>query len=144
MESKVFTAINKLIKINRAHKSLIDSRVAEIGMHRTGHRILMRLAREGALPSQKKLAEHLEITPAAVSGALQKLESDGYIARKLGSDSRFNEITITEKGKEAVEKTKALFSEVDDTLFVGFSEEEIADFSGYLERIITNLKGREK
>ncbi len=143
MENKVFMAINKLIKINREHKQLIDESVSEIGIHRTQHRILMYLTRQGSLPSQKKLAEYFEVSPAAITGALQKLESDGYIERKLGNDNRFNEISVTEKGIEVVERTRTLFAAVDDSLFAGFSDEEIETFSGYLERIIINLKGEQ-
>ncbi len=143
MENIIFTAVNQLVKANREHKRLIDSKVTEIGIHRTQHRILMHLAKEGGLPSQKKLAEKFEISPAAITGALQKLETDGLIERKLGADNRFNEVTITEKGKEIVTQTRALFSAVDDSLFRGFTPEEIKDFSDYLERIIINLKGEQ-
>ncbi len=143
MNNQIFTAINRLIKINRGHKYLIESQASEIGIHRTQHRILMYIARKGELPSQKTLAEHFEITPAAISGALQKLESDGYIERSLGTDSRFNQINITEKGREIVDKTRILFSRADDSLFLGFSEAEIEEFSAYLERIIVNLKGED-
>ncbi len=132
------------MKINREHKHLIDSQVTKIGIHRTQHRILMHLAREGDLPSQKKLAEIFEITPAAITGALQKLEKDGYIERKIGSDNRFNEVTITEKGKEIVEITRELFAEADNALFTGFSDEELTVFSAFLERIIANVKGKEE
>ena len=144
MENCFFNAINKLIKINRAHKLLIDEDVEEIGIHRTQHRILMYLARTGQLPSQKQLAACMDITPAAVTLALQKMESDGFISRKLGTDNRFNEITITEKGREVVEKTKVMFSAVDERLFSGFSQGEIEDFTAYLDRIIENVKGERK
>ncbi len=144
MDNKVFTAINRLMKINRSHKHLIDSQVAKIGIHRTQHRILMHLARFGNLPSQKQLAQAFDITPAAITGALQKLEKDGYIERKIGADNRFNEVTITEKGKDAVEKTRELFTEVDNSLFDGFSDSDLTAFSEYLDRIIENLKGREE
>ncbi len=137
----IFNTINKLIKINKEHKRLIECRVSEIGIHRTQHRILMYLAQNGEIPSQKKIAEHFELTPAAITGALQKLEADGYIERKLGTDNRFNEIKITEKGLEAVEKTKAMFSAVDSLLFKDFTKSEIDDFSAYLEKILDNLKG---
>lgn len=139
----IFEAVNRLIKINWSHKAKIDGKVAEIGIHRTQHRILMYLAKTGQLPSQKRLAECFGITPAAITGALQKLEADGYIERKLGEDNRFNEITITEKGREVVEKTKSMFAAVDEQLFQGFSKEEIVALSGYLERIIVNMKGEE-
>ncbi len=141
MENKVYTAVNKLIKINQEHKRMIDSRVSPLGMHRTRHRILMYLSRNGNLPSQKKLAEYFEVTPSAITGSLQKLETDGYIERKLGNDNRFNEITITGKGVEIVARTKERLSEVDERLFAGFSDGEIVEFTKYLERILMNIKG---
>ncbi len=140
MNNNVFTAVNKLLKINREHKKLIDSQIAEIGIHRTRHRILMYLARNGCLPSQKKLSEYFEVSPSAITGSLQKLESDGYIERSLGADNRFNEIKITEKGREVVEYTREKFSQVDNALFVGFSDDELGEFSAYLERILNNIK----
>ncbi len=143
MENDVFLAVNKLIKIQRKHKCLIDTHVAEIGIHRTQHRILMHLARKGNLPSQKELAEHLEVTPAAVTGALQKLEADNYIERKLGVDNRFNEINITEKGRVVVENTRALFSRVDNSLFEGFSQKELTNFIFSLDKILANLRNGE-
>ena len=76
-DNRLFEAINMMIKTNHMHKSLIDSRVKSLGVHRTQHRILMHLAKQDRLPSQKELAEHLDITPAAVTGALKKIEKDG-------------------------------------------------------------------
>lgn len=144
MDNIYFNAINQLIKVNCAHKCAIEAKVAEIGIHRTQHRILMYLSREGKLPSQKRLAEYFGITPAAVTGALQKLEADGYILRTLGEDNRFNEIIITEKGKEVVEQTKFIFSQIDKSLFEGFSHQEVAEFTAYLYRMIENTKGDTK
>ncbi len=147
VDNKIYTAINKLMKINRQHKRLIDSQVTEIGIHRTQHRILMYLARNGNLPSQKQLADYFEVTPAAITGSLQKLEADGYIQRKLGADNRYNEVFITDAGKEIVERTRKLFAKVDNILFDGFSKDELAVFCQGLDRVINNLKevdGNEK
>ena len=144
MDNIYFNAINQLIKVNCAHKCSIEAKVAEIGIHRTQHRILMYLSREGKLPSQKRLAEYFGITPAAVTGALQKMEADGYILRTLGEDNRFNEIIITEKGKEVVEQTKVIFAQIDQSLFEGFSRQEVAEFTAYLCRMIENAKGDTK
>lgn len=144
MDNKFFSAINKLINVQKKHKSLIDSEVSSIGIHRTQHRALMYLSKKGNLLSQKELAEHLDITAAAVTQLLQKLEADGYIERNLGEDNRFNEINITEEGKKVVEKTRVLFSKVDSSLFDGFTEEELDTFTLLLEKILDNIKGDTK
>ena len=66
-ETKLMRAIEMMIKTDKMHRFMIDSRVKQIGIHRTQHRILMHLARDGMLPSQKELAERLEISDRAVS-----------------------------------------------------------------------------
>ena len=145
-EKNIFAAVDMLIRTGRMHKKLLDSEVSgEIGLHRTQHIILMHLSRENFLSSQKSLAEHLNITQAAVTIALKKLESGGYIERKAGcGDNRYNEITITELGRRVVEDSHAMFQKIDKTLFDGFSDEEILDFIGYLEKIQKNMIGEEK
>ena len=144
-EKNVFTAVNMLIRTNRMHKKLLDSNVcAEIGLHRTQHIILMHLTKEKFLASQKALAAHLNITAAAVTGALKKLEAGGYIERKVGGDNRYNEITITDLGRRVVEDSHAMFQKIDKSLFEGFSDDEILRFIGYLEKIQNNIISEEK
>lgn len=139
-DTKLTQAIDMMIKTDRLHRTLIDSRVRDIGIHRTQHRILMQLAREGKLPSQKELADRLDITPAAVTGALKKIEQDGYIKRTLGHDTRFNEIKITEKGRALVALTKELFSKADASMFEGFSDEELDTYISCLEKFQANIR----
>ncbi len=141
MEEKILLAMQKMIKIQKKHRCLIDSRVSDFGLHTTHHRALMYLARKGSLLSQKELALHLEITPAAVTGILQKLELDGYIERNLGEDNRFNEIRITESGKTIVDKTKTVFLNTDKALFKDFAEDEMNTFIDFLDRILKNMEG---
>ncbi len=140
MEEKFLQAMRKMIKIQKTHRAFIDSKVSAFGIHTTQHRVLMYVARKGNLLSQKELALHLEITPAAVTQILQKLELDGYIERTLGADNRFNEIRITNLGKDIVNKTKKIFSDVDKSLFKDFSESEMDAFISFLERIYENAE----
>ena len=139
-ENKLERAVDMMIRTDHMHRTLIESRVRDIGIHRTQHRILMRLARCGRLPSQRELAESLDITPAAVTGALKKIESDGYIERSLGRDNRFNEITITEKGRELVKLSREIFSSTDKSLFDGFTEEELDIYISCLLKLQDNIK----
>ncbi len=139
-DTKLSKAINMMIKTDHMHRSLIDSRVGSLGIHRTHHRILMHLAIRDKLPSQKELADHLNITPAAVTGAIQKIEKQGYIERTLGHDNRYNEIRITEKGRELVTQTKIMFSEADSSMFEGFTDEELDIYIACLEKLQGNIR----
>ena len=139
-ESKLSLAINMMIKTDIMHRSMIDSQVKSLGIHRTQHRILMHLARYEKLPSQKELAAYLNITPAAVTCALKKIEKDGYVERTLGHDNRYNELRITDKGRKLVLETKKLFSEVDSRMFDGFAESDLDAYIAYHERLQSNIK----
>ena len=139
-EEKISSAVNIMIQTDRMHKHLFDSNVSKIGIHRTQHRVLMHIARHGKLLSQKSLAEHIGITPAAITGVLKKLESDGYIKRIQGSDNRFNEVKVTELGRRVVEESFSLFTRLDTSLFEGFSDEELDGYIHCLEKIQENIR----
>ena len=139
-ESKLSRAIEMMIKNDHMHKALIDTRVKTLGIHRTQHRILMHLARHDKLPSQKELAEHLDVTQAAVTGALKKIEADGYVERTLGHDNRYNELRITDKGRELVKMTRRLFCEVDSSMFEGFTDDELDIYISCLEKLQGNIR----
>ena len=139
-ETKLSRAIDMMIRTDHMHKALIDSRAGTLGIHRTHHRILMLLARCDSLPSQKELADHLDVTPAAVTGALKKIEQDGYVERTLGQDNRYNELRITEKGRALVLQTRQLFCETDASMFEGFTDEELDTYISCLEKLQANIK----
>lgn len=139
-EAKLSKAIEMMIRTDRMHKCLIDSRVREIGIHRTQHMILMHLAKHEKLPSQKELSTRLNVTPAAVTGALKKIEADGYVERTLGQDNRYNELRITEKGRDLVKLTCKMFSQVDTSLFDGFTDEDLDIYISCLEKLQANIR----
>ena len=89
---------------------------------------------------KEELAEHLEITPAAVTGVLQRLEGEGYIERTLGADNRFNEISITEKGRETVKLSREAFRKVDRAIFDGLNDEEVDVFIEIVGKIKKNAE----
>lgn len=139
-DGKISSAVDVMIRTDKLHKHLLDSKMKSIGIRLTYHRILMYVAKNNRLVSQKSIAEHMGITPAAVTGALKKLENDGYIRRKQGNDNRFNVVEITDRGKSVVEKSRALFFAVDTSLFEGFTEEELDGYITYLGKILENIK----
>lgn len=130
-----------LFCVEHLRRSLIDSGVRKIGIPRTQHRTLMYLSCKGKLFSQKELAEHLSVTPAAITGILKSLENEGYIVRcALKEDNRFREIEITEKGREVVEETKAAFDSADKIAFADFDENDFETMLTLISRIRCNIE----
>ena len=131
--------IHKMLSTNKLHRKAIETVVDNICIHPSRHRVLMNLARQGTIRSQKEIAESLGISPAAATGSLSGLEKDGLISRSAGADGRFNEITITERGRELVDLTKEHFFEVDKETFRGLSQEELDVFLHCLNVMEDNL-----
>jgi DNA-binding MarR family transcriptional regulator len=135
-----------VIRAGRLHRHKIEEKVGGFGFHRSSHMALMFLAKAERSPSQRELAEHLSITPAAMTGILKRLEQDGYIERCAARDSRYNEISITERGREVVLMSREAFLEVDLEMLAGFSDDELTKLSDMLLRVCDNLetKGESK
>lgn len=138
-DQRLHSLIFKMITSNKLHKMAIEKAVDETGLRRNKHHMLMHLAKHGAFSSQKEIAERLGITPAAVTLTLSSLEKDGLITRKCGKDSRFNEITITNKGLGLVSRSREHFQKVDRLAFEGISEREVEVLESCLDKMIENL-----
>ena len=91
--------------------------------------------------SQKELAEHLQISPTAIAVKIKKLESDGFIEReKQSGDSRFNKVSITDKGMDIVKRTECIFGGIDSKMIEGLSPDEIDNFIIITEKLRANLE----
>lgn len=139
-EEKLEGAIRMMMTTDRMHKQVFDKRLADIGIHRSAHIILLNIYKNNGLSSQKRLAEILGISPAAVTGALKRLEKNGFIARKFGQDTRYNEVSLTDKGRELLHSARSMFCEVDRGLFRDFSEEELDVYVTCLKKMQCNME----
>ena len=130
----------KMIQIDRLHRSIFEKMHSAFGIHRSQHRLLMYIARRDVCPSQKDIAEHFGISPAAVAVSLKKLEDSGYISREcFENDNRFNTTIVTEKGKNLVEKSEDIFSRSDYAMFKDFTEEDYRNLLTCLDKMNKGL-----
>lgn len=134
-------AINLIIRSARLHHRGIEKQVSDTGLHRSQRMMLMFLSRRDTIPSQREIADHFNISPACVARTLKALASEGYISRTSDEeDQRRNHVNITEKGLAIVQATRDSFEEYDQTVFDGFSMEEIEQLTGLLNRVHENLR----
>ena len=138
-EQLTHQAIDAMIRVGRRHHQLIEQRVESLGMHRSQHHMLMTLSRMGRTASQKDLAECLGISPAAVTRTLKTLEADGWVEKAGGTDSRRNEISLRQEGREKVDATRCLFRALDQDIFADISDAEIAAMTDTLNRMLANI-----
>ena len=142
-ENKYKDLVVLFLQTGRLHRKLAERRAANMDLQPSQHRMLMYLSKTEAAPSQCKIAKKFEISPAAVSNTLKKLEKMGYIEKTSLSDDgdgRVNEIKITEKGKNEANDTREYFSCIDKAMFQNFSDEELETLSKLLEKACDNLQ----
>lgn len=133
--------VHALICTMRKHRRIFDTIRARTGLGRSAHRMLMILAEHPDEYSQTRLAEALEISPAAVAVMLKKLEGDGYIQRmSCPTDSRLNTTELTEKGKVLVVESRKTFSEIDEAVLQGFSDTDKETLLSLLMRMQANME----
>lgn len=131
----------KLMCINKLHRIAAETKISITGVRRNQHMILMYLYRHNETVSQKDIARHFDVSPAAITVSLKKLERDGYIIRRSSeNDNRYNEIELSEKGKEVVVYSYNSFENIDNQTFEGITHEEKIVLANILDKVIANLK----
>ncbi len=139
-ELKYREAVGKMLRVTRLHKSVIEKRISELGLHRTQHMLLNYLMRSDGAPSQKQIAESFNVTPAAIAMSLKKMEKNGLIERRSSeTDNRVNVITVSEKGKELLERTRMIFTQIDEAMFDGVTDEDYDEMKRIFGIMTDNL-----
>ncbi len=140
-ENNAYAAVQrKFMYINRLHRTVMDKAISATGLHRSQHMLLVHLSYTKNAPTQKEIADAIQISSAAVAVMLKKMEQNGYITRvSPNGDMRCNKITITEKGLEILKTTKKMVDAIDTAIYADFTEQELTMFSSCLNKMETNL-----
>ena len=140
MKDKVHEIMEQFRNNDFCMRRFIEKRVSQTGVYRSQHRMLMILGKNQEC-SQVELSEQMNISPAAVAVTLKKLENGGYVKREYSKgDNRIKRLSVTEKGKAVIHQSIAIFQEVEKDIFEGFSEEELENFSKYLDKMRKNME----
>ena len=132
--------VKSFLRANRLLKAAASRCAESFGLHRSQHRMLMLICRNGGGVSQKQLAEAMDVSPAAITVMLNKLQESGYITRVSSkTDSRVNLISPTEKALEIQTASQQYFEELDSTLLKGFEEQELLVLINAFERMQKNF-----
>lgn len=90
---------------------------------------------------QKDLENHLEVSKATVSNALQAMENNGIIKRVTSKeDARSKKIILMEKSQRAYEDMQKIFKKLNEELTKGISDEELKMLFDLIERLRNNIQ----
>lgn len=129
-----------LYRAFHAQRSYLGRHLSEIGLGAGQPKLLTYLVNNGPC-TQKTLADYFEIDPAAVCRMLDALERNGFIVRSAAKrDRRSGLIELTDAGRAAQSAWQVRCEELEQHMLQGFTEEEQAQFSQYLNRAYRNLR----
>ena len=89
---------------------------------------------------QKDLEAAFSISGATVTNILKVMEKDGLIIRvPMEKDARLKKLVMTEKGMQYDKVAYSNVARLEAGMEKGFTEEEIARFREYLDRLTQNI-----
>jgi MarR family 2-MHQ and catechol resistance regulon transcriptional repressor len=101
-------SIDAWMSIVGAYKAvhvLLNQGLSEAGLTFPQYRVIRTLGKFGAMP-MNKIGEHMSVTPANITGLVDRLEGRGYIERKeAGVDRRVVRIELTRRGRALYRET---------------------------------------
>ncbi len=148
MISKEMTAGMLFQELTRARHNAVHMQLRERGLHDLGAPLILfvlkRSGQRGKLVVQRELADTLNVSPATIAVSLKSLERGGYVEKRPdAADARCKRIALTPKGAYALEMCMEVFRVVDERMFRELTEEETAQLTSYLRRMVNNLRGEE-
>jgi len=90
--------------------------------------------------TQAELAAALGVSPASMAVSVKRMQKSGLLKKcNDENDLRRNIITITDSGRQELEKVHNEFDAIDRTTYDGFTDDELNRLKSYIERINNNL-----
>src|SRR3546814_10744095 len=94
--------------------------------------------------SQRELGNRLDLKDAAIGKAIDAMEKVGVLERRADSQDRRKALVyLTKSGKLLAKKVATRRQKFLDALVDGFSEQEVGQFTGFLERCYINIRSEE-
>lgn len=91
--------------------------------------------------SISSLSAQTSLANTTLTAMLDRMESMGLIVRKSDpADRRSRLIALTEKARALQYDYDVISQKMNKLYYTGFTQEEIAQFEGYLQRVLDNLE----
>ncbi|GAA1302656.1 MarR family transcriptional regulator [Planotetraspora silvatica] len=129
-----------LNQVGRELRTAVESQLAPFDVTSQQAALLLHAARQEASPNQ--LAPQLGTDTAGMTRLLDRLEDKGLVRRRRHpGDRRSIVIEVTDEGRAIIPRVAPVFGRVTGRLLAGFSEAEVRELTGMLQRMLENLTG---
>lgn len=141
-KQSLFTPYSDLIRdIGMKIRGMANTRLSELGLNaQQGQMMGYIFENQDNGVIQKDLADHFNRTGASITSMLKGLEKKGYLKRVIPQDNeRQKKLFLLKKGTDLVEEFNTIFSEVENSITRGLTEEESASFMKLLIKVKTTM-----
>jgi DNA-binding MarR family transcriptional regulator len=129
-----------LMHVCRERGKTADQFMTQSKIFRGQGMMLMFLSEHEGL-THSEIAEKLNISPAAATKVIKRLEEEGYIQRQSDEkDERLSRVFMQEAGRAVISGIKSSFKKLDEQTFQNFGDEDLDRLEDYLHHILMNLK----
>ena len=128
-----------LAQVAQAYRSLSDTFMDQIGMHRAQATLLCRLFDHDGM-TQSEIAEQLSVQGATVTNMLQRMEEARLVTRRRDpEDNRLVRVYLTDTGRRQERAITEQFMKVEEAIFEGLDPRERALLRRTLKRMLHNM-----
>lgn len=129
--------IGRLISgLTRTWRSILDARLAPLGLSEARWQCLLHLSRADAPLSQVELADRMGIAPPTLVKLLDRLEEDGWVNRlPEPGDRRAKRIHLTNRARAMAQRIEAEASRLRQELLAGTTAAERQAFVAMLRHL---------
>ena len=125
-------------------RKLFIRRTSEKSPLHFGQIAIMKTIEQNENCTQATIAEFLGVSPASVATSTKRLQKAGLVIKTVDKDNlRCKRLSLTDKGRSAIESQMSIFREYDELIFRNFSEEEKTVLMGLLERLVNEMRKAE-
>lgn len=128
-----------LANIGRLHSRRADHFMEHLGLYRGQAFLLMILSHHDGL-AHNEIAEKLEISPAAATKVIKRMEALQYVQRVPDpSDERVSRVYIQDAGRDRIRQVRQAFEEINAVLVDGLSADEQKTLISLLQKVYASL-----
>jgi DNA-binding MarR family transcriptional regulator len=133
-------ALARLFELTILLSDAMGQGLVERGLTRARATVIWQLHHQGPV-TQRELSQALGTTPRNVTGLLDALEADGFVARERHpTDRRAIVVALTDRGRRASAMLHAEQQECASMLFGHIAPEELGAFVASLDRVLDTLR----
>lgn len=132
-------ALEKLFALAVVTHQYMEQGLAARGLSRARASVLWNLHERGPM-TQRALAEAIRVTPRNVTGLVDALEADGFVARAPHpADRRATLVSLTDKGTATMSGLRGEYDQGATRLFEGLAANDLDAFSATVDHLLARI-----